>query len=153
MPVKNMGPVRSKLKAVFENIAQEMTEATVTEILIIGGGYADALTPMDLGTLVNSRYRVVEKAADGWTGRYGYTAKYAAAVHGMSGKLKGQPRADFGRTSNRSEFGPKISEAFGGGSQTGNYWDPSGEPQWLVKGFERDGLADIKDAIVRNMKL
>lgn len=153
MPVKNMGPVRSKLKATFEEIAGPMTEECITTVLIIGGGYADALTPIDLGTLVNSRFRSVKKVGDGWHGQYGYTAKYAAAVHDMSGKLKGQPREDFGMTSNRSEFGPKMPEAFGGGSHTGNYWDPMGEPQWLTKGFERDGLAEIKDAIKREMQL
>lgn len=153
MPAKGMGPVRSRLKAVFEEIAGPMTEACITEIMIIGGGYADTMTPVDLGTLINSRFRKVEKTANGWTGRYGYTANYAAAVHGMSGKLKGQPREDFGRTSNRSEFGPKQSHAFGGGSKTGNYWDPTGEPQWLTKGFERDGIEDIKAAIIRNMTL
>lgn len=153
MPAKGMGPVRSRLRAIFEEIAGPMTEKCITEIMIIGGGYADSMTPVDLGTLVNSRFRVVEKKAGGWSGRYGYTAAYAAAVHGMSGKLKGQPREDFGRTSNRSEFGPKQSHAFGGGSGSGNYWDPTGEPQWLTKGFERDGLEDIKAAIVRNMTI
>ncbi len=158
MPVKNMGPVRSKLKAVFEEITGPMTEKCLTTILIIGGGYADALTPMDLGTLVNSRFRLVEKVDGGWQGRYGYTAEYAKWVHEMPGTLRGQPRAHFGVTSNRSEFGPKMSQAFGGGSETGNYWDSSlgsgkGEPQWLTKGFERDGLVDIKAAILQEMKL
>lgn len=151
MPVKNMGPVRRKLQAVFENIAEGMTEKTVTEILIIGGGYADALTPVDLGTLVNSRFRKTWKTEDGWGGSYGYTAEYAMWVHDMPGTLRGKPRSSvdaFSTGDGRIAFE----------SNSGNFWDSAlgpgkGEPQWLTKGFERDGLDDIKAAIIRNMKL
>lgn len=151
MPVKNMGPVRSKLKATFEKLAGPMTEQTITEILIIGGGYADALTPVDLGTLLNSRFRIVEKVQGGYQGRYGYTTEYAMWVHNMPGTLRGQPR-----DSVESFNTKKGTTAFA--SNSGNFWDsPSGpgkgEPQWLTKGFERDGLADIKAAIIRNMKV
>lgn len=139
MPAKGMQAVRSKLAKVFEDIAGPMTEQTLTEILIIGGGYADTLTPIATSTLVNSRYRELKQTSDGWTGRYGYTAAYAAAVHDKPGTLKGQnvPRNP---------------------ASLGNVWDGglgpnSAEPDFLRKGFERDGLADIKDAIVRNMKL
>ena len=81
------------------------------------------------------------------TGRVGYSANYAAYVHKASGKLKGQPRAHFGVTSNRSEFGPQKPKEFGGGTGTGNYWDPHGEPQFLTKGAndERDNV----DAVMR----
>lgn len=139
MPVKGMSQVRSKLADVFEKIAGPMTEDTIVEVLIIGGGYADQLTPMATSTLVNSRYRRVERTADGWTGRYGYTAAYAAAVHDAPGTLKGQNMPRYPKT-------------------LGNVWDgalgPNGaEPEFLTKGFERDGLAEIKAAILRNMKL
>lgn len=137
--------MRSNMAAVFNKIKGPMTEKTVTEVLIIGGGYADSMTPVDIGNLINSRFRQVRQTANGWVGRYGYTASYAAAVHSLSAKLKGQPRGHFGATS--------AGVQFGGGSQTGNYWDPDAEPQWLTKGFERDGLADIKAAIKRNMQL
>lgn len=151
MPVKGMGPVRSKLKATFEKIANEMTEQTVTEILIVGGGYADALTPVDLGTLVNSRFRRVQKIGDGWSGQYGYTAEYAGWVHNMPGTLRGKPRDSV------DSFNTKEGKT-GFASDSGNFWDSAlgpgqGEPQWLVKGFERDGLDDIKAVIKRNMQL
>lgn len=151
MPVKNMGPVRSKLKATFEKIANEMTEQTVTAVLIIGGGHADALTPVELGTLVNSRFRHVQKTADGWSGQYGYTAEYAGWVHNMPGTLRGKPRSSV-----ESFKTGKGTVAFAG--DTGNFWDSAlgpgkGEPQWLVKGFERDGLDDIKAVIKKSMQL
>ena len=145
MPIRGAEKVRANMAAVFKKIKGPMTENTLTEVLIIGGGYADAMTPVDLGTLINSRFREVRQTGNKWVARYGYTASYAAAVHALSAKLKGQPRADFGMT--------RAGQAFGGGSKTGNYWDPDAEPQWLEKGFERDGLADIKAAIERNMKL
>lgn len=139
MPAKGMSAVRSKLAATFEKITGPMTESCITTVLIIGGGYADALTPMALGTLVNSRFRRVERTADGWTGRYGYTAAYASAVHEKPGTLKGTntPRSP---------------------ATLGNVWDGSmgsngAEPGFLTKGFERDALADIKAAIVQEMKL
>lgn len=132
MPIRGVDQVRQNLKRVFDDIKGPMTEKTITEILIIGGGLADVLTPQDLGNLVRSRFRLVHPTKDGWHGRYGYMASYAAAVHSFSGKLKGQPRS-------------RAADA-------GNYWDPEGEPQWLEKGFEQS-LGDIKAAIVRNMKL
>lgn len=139
MPTKGMSAVRSKLAATFEKIAGPMTENCITTVLIIGGGYADVLTPMALGTLVNSRFRKVERTADGWSGRYGYTAAYAAAVHEKPGTLKGTntPRSP---------------------ATLGNVWDASGgpnsgEPHFLTKGFERDGLAEIIAAIEREMKI
>ncbi|MNJ16346.1 hypothetical protein D3C77_106070 [compost metagenome] len=145
MPIKGAEKVRANMAKVFAKIKGPMTQTTLTEVLIIGGGYADSMTPVDLGTLINSRFRVIKKDGDRWIARYGYTASYAAAVHALNAKLKGQPRADFGMT--------RAGQAFGGGSGKGNYWDPDAEPQWLEKGFERDGLADIKASIKRNMAL
>lgn len=139
MPARGMNAVRSGLQRIFDDIAGPMTEKCLTEVMIIGGGNADALTPMALGTLVNSRFRRVERTADGWSGTYGYTAAYAAAVHEAPGTLKGTD------TSRHP-------------ASLGNVWDgslgPNGaEPGFLTKGFERDGLDDIKAAIIRNMKL
>ena len=73
------------------------------------------------------------------TGRVGYSANYAAYVHDMPGKLKGQPRSHFGKTREGTEFG--------GGTGKGNYWDPHGEPQFLKKGFDEE-----RDAITAGIK-
>lgn len=136
--------VRKNLAALGKRITGPMSQQTVTEALVIGGMYADLLTPIDTGNLLRSRFREITRAGNGeWIGKYGYTAAYAAAVHGASGKLKGQPRAHFGKTS--------AGQEFGGGTQVGNYWDPDAEPEFLTKGFERDGLDAIKAAIVRGM--
>jgi hypothetical protein len=73
------------------------------------------------------------------TGRVGYSANYAAYVHAMPGKLKGQPRAHFGKT--------REGQEFGGGTGTGNYWDPHGEPQFLTKAANE--TRDQIDAVMR----
>lgn len=139
MPTKGLDEVRRKLRATFEEIRGPMTEKCITEVLIVGGGYADLLTPVAFSTLVNSRFRKVQRHGDSWQGTYGYTAEYAAAVHEAPGKLKGT------NTPRRP-------------ATNGNVWDGqlgpnSAEPEFLRKGFERDGLEDIKAVIKRNMKL
>lgn len=145
MAIRGIDQVRKNMARTFSDITGPMTEKTITEILIIGGGLADVMTPRDLGNLVNSRYRIVHPSKTGWTGKYGYTANYAAAVHALSGKLKGQPRSSV------KAFNTKTG-ATGFASDSGNFWDPEGEPQWLQKGFEMS-MDDIKAAIKRNMQL
>lgn len=141
------GNVRKNLKALTQKIVGPMSEKTITQALVVGGMYADLLTPVDTGNLLRSKFRrVTQQGTSGnWVGQYGYTAAYAAAVHGMSGKLKGQPRAHFGKT--------RAGVSFGGGTGNGNYWDPKGEPEFLTKGFERDGLEAIKMIIKKGMSV
>ena len=132
MPVKGIEQTKRRMRETFAKIAGPMTERTIMEILIIGSGAAAMLTPVDTSNLINSQYRVTGDGPLGKWGRVGYTAAYAAAVHAMSGKLRGQPRS--------------------GGTGVGNYWDPRAEPQFLAKGFERS-IPAIKAAIERGMKL
>lgn len=137
--------VRKNLKALTTKIVGPKLQYAVTQALVIGGMYADLLTPIDTGNLLRSRFREVKPEGNGWVGQYGYTAAYAAAVHGMSGKLKGQPRADFGKT--------RAGQSFGGGTGVGNYWDPQAEPEFLTKGFERDGLQAIRMVIKKSLSV
>lgn len=146
MPAKGLEKVRRALTRTFTEIQGPMTERTLTEVLIVGGGAADRITPIATSTLVNSRFRYVARGGKGWIARYGYTAAYAAAVHNASGKLKGKPRS--GTDSFTTRTGA-VAFAY----KVGNFWDPRGEPEFLAKGFERDGLAMIKEVIRRNMKL
>ena len=60
MPTKGLEEVRRNLKATFEEISGPMTEKCITEVLIVGGGYADLLTPVAFSTLINSRFRKVD---------------------------------------------------------------------------------------------
>lgn len=116
MPVKGIDRVKRGFRVRVESISGPMTERAVYNVLQTGGAYADMMTPVDTSNLINSRYAPqIEQREGGTTGRVGYTAAYAAAVHGMSGKLKGRERP--------------------GGN--GQYWDPDAEPGFLDKGFEQ----------------
>lgn len=80
--------------------------------------------------LINSQFQEMMVNGTRITGRVGYSANYAVYVHEAKGTLKGKPRP-----------------ASQGG---GNYWDPSGEPQFLTKGAndERD---NVDAAILREL--
>ncbi|EGD1379553.1 hypothetical protein IAW16_003716 [Salmonella enterica] len=145
MPVKGIKRVQMNTRKVLAEIAGPRTERVLTEVMIVGSSHAALLTPIDTTTLINSQYKKLEPMPGGMQGKVGYTAAYAAAVHGMSGKLKGQPREHFGRT--------RAGKEFGGGTGKGNYWDPDAEPGFLTKGFERDGLNEIKAIIKQGYKV
>lgn len=137
MPVKGIKQANTQLRKLVRGIAGPRAAATLTEVLIVAQGYATLWTPADTGNLRNSQYRIVEQYTGGIRGRVGYTARYAAAVHEASGKLRGQPRAHFGKT--------RAGVAFGGGTGKGNYWDPDGRPGFLREAFEQPDI----DVIVR----
>lgn len=113
------------------------TERALNKLMFAASAAAAEFTPVDTGNLINSRFVSVTNMGSFVDARVGYTAEYARWVANMPGKLKGQLRAHFGRTSNRSEFGPVQAYEFGGGTGKGRYWDPSAEPDFLNKGFNR----------------
>ncbi len=143
MPLVGVETVKQKFKKTFEDIDLK-GRAAVQLAATIGAGHATLMVPVDTGNLVNSRFIAVTDTPKGYRGRAGFTASYAAAVHEMSGKLKGQPREHFGKTQAGAEFG--------GGTGNGTYWAPQGEPQFLRKGFE-DNLDEIRKVVKQAMKL
>lgn len=148
MPVKNN--VSKNYNNLVSKISGPISKRCMTEITIVGQANAAALTPILDGNLINSQYRKVNKTVEGWEGKVGYTANYAAAVHGMSGKLKGKPRSSV-KSFTAHAGTSRESTAFG--SDEGNFWDPDAEPQFLRKGFERDGAEEIQQIIKRSYKL
>jgi len=145
--VKGIAQAKKHLSDIINDVQGRKAVRAIQSALILLGARAAYYTPIDTSTLVNSQFREIDAGGVIITGRVGYSANYAAYVHEASGKLKGQPRAHFGITSNRSDFGPQKPKEFGGGAGTGNYWDPHGEPQFLTKGAneERDAI----DAVIR----
>lgn len=137
MPAKGIQRVKLKMRQVTEDIGGQRTNAAIYAVLSQGQAMAATLTPIDTGHLVNSAFGPV---VNGKTGRVGYTAEYAFWVHQAPGKLKGQPRQHFGKTSG--------GLSFGGGTGVGNYWDPKAEPKFLSNGFDR-----IKPAIPQILKV
>lgn len=144
MAIKGMAQVRSNVRKRLTLAIPSHAERAMHIATSIIGGYATLMTPVDTSNLINSQYRIVKNTGTKVVAAIGYTAKYAAAVHEMSGKLMGQPRANFGVT--------RTGVAFGGGTGRGNYWDPSGEPQFLSKAGD-ENLAEIDNAIRRAMLL
>lgn len=134
MPMRGVKEAKAATAKLVGRITGDLTERTVTEILVIGQGEAAVLTPVATSLLINSQFRRVTVSDKGVHGRVGYTAAYAAAVNAAKGTLLGTdtPRSP---------------------ATLGNVWDPGAEPDFLRKGFERDGKDDIKAAIKRGMKL
>ncbi|MNZ12932.1 hypothetical protein D3C78_298150 [compost metagenome] len=128
MPAKGIKGTKTQLRKIVRGITGPRATATLTEVLIVAQGYATLWTPADTGNLRNSQYRIVQPYNGGVRGRIGYTARYAAAVHEASGKLRGQPR----------------------GKNRGNYWDPDGRPGFLREAFE---VPDIDAIVKRGMSL
>ncbi|MDN2486429.1 HK97 gp10 family phage protein [Kosakonia sacchari] len=135
--VKGISQAKKRLNDIINDVQGRKAIRALQSALILIGTRAAYYTPIDTSTLINSQFREIDANGVRITGRIGYSANYAAYVHEMSGKLKGQPRAHFGTT--------RSGEQFGGGTGTGNYWDPHGEPQFLSKGAneERDAVAAV----------
>ena len=137
--VKGISQAKAALDRIIDDVQGRKAVRAIQSAMLIGGAQAAIYTPIDTSVLLKSQFRELDVKGTLITGRVGYSANYAAYVHAMTGKLKGQPRAHFGKTSDGKDFG--------GGSLTGNYWDPHGEPQFLSKGFSE--TRDQIDAAVR----
>ncbi|MEX0517102.1 HK97 gp10 family phage protein [Raoultella planticola] len=137
--VRGVEQVKANLDRIIGDIKGRKVVRAIQSALILGSTRAAYYTPIDTSTLLNSQFREINVNGTKVTGRVGYSANYAAFVHAMSGKLKGQPRAHFGKT--------RAGTEFGGGSGKGNYWDPHGEPQFLKKGFDEE--RDAIDAVIK----
>ncbi|MES1987456.1 MAG: hypothetical protein V4440_05395 [Pseudomonadota bacterium] len=149
MPVTGLDNVVGRLKLQFQSAKNEKTEAAITEMLLEGERNAVSLTPANVGYLRSTADHRTVLEGNGWAGYVFYGAMYAAAVNRASGKLKGQPRAHFGRTRIHSFFGPLQSKEFGGGDLTGRYWDPVGsQPHFLETGME-EMAQDSADRILK----
>ncbi|WP_215268820.1 hypothetical protein [Escherichia coli] len=146
MPIKGVKRVRERLKQELKEITDKKTHEVLWRVGMLAGGFAANMTPVDTGFLINSQFQYIGSTAEGLQLRLGYTARYAEWVHDMPGKLKGQPRENFGRTSDGVEFG--------GGTGKGKYWDPNAEPEFLRKAFEDPNHADdIYKEIVEGYKV
>ncbi|MFG6089879.1 HK97 gp10 family phage protein [Enterobacter soli] len=137
--VKGISQAKKHLNDVINDVKGRKVIRALQSAMILIGARAAYYTPIDTSTLINSQFREIDTGGVLITGRIGYSANYAAYVHEMPGKLKGQPRAHFGTT--------RSGKQFGGGTEKGNYWDPHGEPQFLTKGANEE--RDSVDAVMR----
>lgn len=137
--VKGISQAKKHLNDLVNDVQGRKVVRAIQSAMILVSTRAAYYTPVDTSDLLNSQFREIEQKGVIITGRVGYSANYAVYVHGMTGKLKGQPRSHFGKT--------REGQEFGGGTGTGRYWDPHAEPQFLTKGAseERDAI----DAVMR----
>lgn len=130
--LKGLAQVRQRVnKTLLETIPSKAEKAAFVAITT-GGGLANTYAPKEFGVLRRSQYRTVEATQTGATGRVGYAANYAAAVHAASGKLKGKKRR--------------------GEKAIGNYWDPDARPAWLSFTFVKH-RAEIDEVVRKAMTL
>lgn len=142
--IKGIKQVSDNINALIGDIQGKKAVRAIQAGMLIGGAQAAIYTPIDTSTLINSQFREMTVSGTRLTGKVGYSAKYAMYVHSASGKLKGQPRADFGVT--------RAGGAFGGGTGTGKYWDHNAKPGFLKAGFE-ESRQQIEAAMEREMKI
>lgn len=142
--VRGIAKSASALNKLIDDIQTRKAPRALQSANLIIGAQAAIITPVDTSTLLNSQFREILVNGTLITGRIGYSANYALYVHNASGKLKGQPRAHFGKT--------RAGQEFGGGSLTGNYWDPNAEPHFLTKGGEQ-ARDDVDRVIKKEMSL
>lgn len=136
MALKGLSKVIGNLNKEIKKIEGASKEGVLAAVTFIEGESIQ-IAPSDFGLLRNTVFSDVAVEGDMIRGRVGYTAKYATWVHEMPMKLKGEPRANFGRTGNHSSAGPTQMVAFGGGTGTGTYWD-KGENKFLEKPIRRE---------------
>lgn len=72
--------ITNKLPAYVKTVEGKAVRG-MTQALILGASEASALTPIDLGNLINSQFRDVRVIEGSVVGRVGYTAAYALPVH------------------------------------------------------------------------
>lgn len=136
--VKGFDEVMRNLNDQINGI-KDRTMAGLLEVGLKIEARSNQRVPIDSSNLIGSSY--TRKNQDGSLGvEVGYTAEYAAWVHEMiSMRLKGQPRAHFGKT--------KKGVEFGGGTGKGTYWAPNGEAKFLEK-----TIRENTDLIVKIIK-
>lgn len=144
LKVKGISNAKKNLNDLINDVKGHKAVRAIQSALILGSARAAYYTPIDTSTLINSQFREMDFSGVLITGLVGYSANYAAYVHEMSGKLKGQPRAHFGKT--------REGKSFGGGTEKGNYWDPHAEPHFLSKGFDEEREA-IDKVMLKELSL
>ena len=110
----------------------DLSERFVTKAAISIEANTTPYVPVDTSTLLNSSYRKVAKKGAGYEGEMGYGVDYAGYVHDAPGTLKGTNT-------------PRDPNKPG----RGDFWDPTGEPEFLTKGVQ-DFIENDLDKILRD---
>ena len=79
--VSGLQQVNARLNRELSRIGGPMTERFITEALIQTAARTAYYIPVDTSFLINSQFRNIKRAQDGWMGEMGYSAGYAVPVH------------------------------------------------------------------------
>ena len=79
--VKGVRKATVKLNRLIDDVTGRKQVRAIQSALIIGSSQAALYTPIDTSTLINSQYREIIVNDVLVTGRVGYSANYALAVH------------------------------------------------------------------------
>ncbi|MEG5302131.1 HK97 gp10 family phage protein [Enterobacter kobei] len=126
--IRGIEQAKRNLDRIIGDIQGRKVVRAIKSALLIIAPEAARMTPVAAtSNLINSQFQEMMVNGTRITGRVGYSANYAVYVHEAKGTLKGKPRP-----------------ASQGG---GNYWAPSGEPQFLKKAG--DATRNAVDAVMR----
>lgn len=137
--VKGVKQVSNNINRMIDSFEGRRTVRAVYSALYYIGLVSTEKVPIATSTLLNSQFRDVIAQSGRVTGKIGYSANYAAAVHEAKGVL----------------LGTKTPRSVDPGKQPGsmgNVWDVTGEPKFLEKPAE-DARAKIHEIIAREMSL
>ncbi|EIX9050914.1 HK97 gp10 family phage protein [Klebsiella oxytoca] len=130
--IRGIEQAKRNLDRIIGDVQGRKVVRAIKSALLIVAPEAARMTPVAISNLINSQFQEVMVNGTRITGRVGYSANYAVYVHEAKGTLKGKPRP-----------------ASQGG---GNYWDPSGEPQFLKKAGDETRSA-VDAAIKKELSL
>lgn len=114
--ITGMQRVQANFKKVADEIGGKRAETAVYAVMTTAGNFAVLKTPIATSNLINSHFVEIKSESGAVTGRNGYTASYAAAVHNA-------PGTNVGKNTPRE-------------NNLGYMWDPDAEPGFLAKGLE-----------------
>lgn len=136
--IKGAAEAKKNLDSLLKNVRTKKAVRAVYMALYIIGADSAVRVPRDTSTLINSQFRDIDIAGAKIFGKVGYSAKYALDVHESKGFA----------------LGKHIPRPVGKGEKPGsrgNYWDPSGEPQFLKKAVDATAK-QVGDAIRKEME-
>ena len=137
--VKGVKQVSNNINRMIDSFEGRRTVRAIYSALYYIGLVSTEKVPIATSTLLNSQFRDVIAQSGRVTGKIGYSANYAAAVHEAKGVLLGTKT-------------PRPVEPGEQPGSMGNVWDVTGEPKFLEKPAE-DARSKVQDIILKEMSL
>ncbi|KAB0849158.1 hypothetical protein B7T06_06325 [Cronobacter sakazakii] len=137
--VRGVTSAQAQLETIIKEISGKKAVRGIQSALLILSAASAKEVPRDTSYLLNSQFRQIDFNGTRITGKVGYSASYAAAVHDAPGKY----------LNTQTDRPVRSGEAEG---SRGVIWGPNGNPKFLyypAKDNEEEMLAIIR----KEMKL